>query len=573
MTGAHFTMPIHRTIKNVVKNYTFAEVKVREATSNDPWGPPTSLMAEIAQMTHDLLAYSEIIPMIWKRLNDHGKNWRHVYKSLVLLDYLVKAGSERVVQYCLENIVAIQTLKDFQHFEDGVDHGMNIREKAKQLVTLLKDPERLRNERSKAANIKNRFGISTGYALEPELRSSTPPLSSNVTLPERQFTPTYAIESNTRPTTNVSSRSAGDAEIESGRPSTTNEEDLQLQLALAMSKEEHDEEEKKRKGDEMKLQMAIEESKKTAQLEQNKRKHYQMPMTTASAAAAAPRQQARDGSHLLDWKSTSSVVDPWNTPLEPQKDPWSNGKSHPTREDRWENDREHSPVVYAELSQRKYTPEPAPWEDVAPKYTSEPAPWEVVAAKFANSSETSFPTRFNKDEFARLRDDQSTTDTLVTSDQEKQQNIEKWLDSNITDAASDDGNLWDMSELDGTKSNDKKGRNAKKVTPEEFLGPNAKLVDFNDLVSKPTTTNTVNPFALTINKTSTVNPFVAKAQEEEKSRRIPLNQLQPSTSTSPFGSQGDQMATLIPTPGLTVTSYPPPTLAVVYPTPGYNPFL
>ena len=28
---------------------------------------------------------------------------------------------------------------------------------------------------------------------------------------------------------------------------------------------------------------------------------------------------------------------------------------------------------------------------------------------------------------------------------------------------------------------------AKKVTPEEFLGPNAKLVDFDDLISKPTT--------------------------------------------------------------------------------------
>lgn len=55
--------------------------------------------------------------------------------------------------------------------------------------------------------------------------------------------------------------------MESVRPSTTNEEDLQLQLALAMSKEEHDEEIKKRKGDEIKLQMAIEESKKTAQQE------------------------------------------------------------------------------------------------------------------------------------------------------------------------------------------------------------------------------------------------------------------------------------------------------------------
>ena len=34
--------------------------------------------------------------MIWKRLNDHGKNWRHVYKALVLLEYLIKTGSEKV---------------------------------------------------------------------------------------------------------------------------------------------------------------------------------------------------------------------------------------------------------------------------------------------------------------------------------------------------------------------------------------------------------------------------------------------------------------------------------------------
>ena len=25
-------------------------------------------------------AYTHVMGMIWKRLNDHGKNWRHVYK-------------------------------------------------------------------------------------------------------------------------------------------------------------------------------------------------------------------------------------------------------------------------------------------------------------------------------------------------------------------------------------------------------------------------------------------------------------------------------------------------------------
>lgn len=37
-------------------------------------------MSEIADLTYNVVAFSEIMSMVWKRLNDHGKNWRHVYK-------------------------------------------------------------------------------------------------------------------------------------------------------------------------------------------------------------------------------------------------------------------------------------------------------------------------------------------------------------------------------------------------------------------------------------------------------------------------------------------------------------
>ena len=84
---------------------------VRNATSNDPWGPSSTLMAEIADLTYNVVAFTEIMQMIWKRLNDHGKNWRHVYKALMLLEYLIKTGTEKVAQQCKENIFAIQTLK------------------------------------------------------------------------------------------------------------------------------------------------------------------------------------------------------------------------------------------------------------------------------------------------------------------------------------------------------------------------------------------------------------------------------------------------------------------------------
>lgn len=62
-----------------------------------------------------------------------------------------------MAQQCKENIYAIQTLKDFQYYEEGNDQGLRVRDKAKQLVSLLKDDERLKNERTKALKAKERF--------------------------------------------------------------------------------------------------------------------------------------------------------------------------------------------------------------------------------------------------------------------------------------------------------------------------------------------------------------------------------------------------------------------------------
>ena len=67
----------------------------------------------------------------------------------------------QVAQQCKENIFAIQTLKDFQFVEDNKDQGLNVREKAKALVALLKDDERLKNERTRALKAKERFAQST----------------------------------------------------------------------------------------------------------------------------------------------------------------------------------------------------------------------------------------------------------------------------------------------------------------------------------------------------------------------------------------------------------------------------
>ena len=155
---------VRRTLKNVVKNYSNAEVKVREATSNDPWGPSTTQMLEVAELTYNQISFVQVMQMIWKRLNDHGKNWRHVYKALILLEYLLRHGSERVAEACRENLYHIQTLKDFQYVEENKDHGLSVREKSKQLVAVLRDTERLTDERRKAAEARHRLfpsGVSS----------------------------------------------------------------------------------------------------------------------------------------------------------------------------------------------------------------------------------------------------------------------------------------------------------------------------------------------------------------------------------------------------------------------------
>ncbi|MEQ2257997.1 hypothetical protein XENORESO_000642 [Xenotaenia resolanae] len=69
-----------KTACPVNRHHVLVNVKVREATSNDPWGPSSSLMSEIADLTFNVVAFAEVMGMVWKRLNDSGKNWRHVYK-------------------------------------------------------------------------------------------------------------------------------------------------------------------------------------------------------------------------------------------------------------------------------------------------------------------------------------------------------------------------------------------------------------------------------------------------------------------------------------------------------------
>ncbi|XP_034566511.1 epsin-2 isoform X2 [Notolabrus celidotus] len=506
---------IRRQMKNMVNNYSDAEKKVREATSNDPWGPSSSLMSEIADLTYNVVAFSEIMSMIWKRLNDHGKNWRHVYKALTLLDYLIKTGSERVALQCKENIFAIQTLKDFQYIDrDGKDQGINVREKSKQLVVLLKDEERLKGERSQALKTKERMAqVSTGSSQMGFGRGSSQPNLST------SYSEEYGRSEGSPASYHGSTSPQAGSELEQARPQTSGEEELQLQLALAMSREAAEQEERIRRGDDLRLQMALEESKKGG-----------------PDSGKLPKKKREPQSALMD---LMNVPEPGAT-----ADPWGAGAgaaaAAPPSEDPWQ------PYGSAPKPAAPVDPWGAP-PSVPPMKSSDPWASNAAPASDPWGSASARPKTSNPGSFDLFS--ASNGDGIIASS----------LPSQASLASSGSMDLFDP--LPGSMSG---MTNPTRKTPESFLGPNAALVNLDSLVTKPAQpAPIINPFlAATGGREATSAPAPAIANPFQVTQPAPptLNQMRVSPMPASFGGMAEPMSlasvpaqpiTMVPLAGMT----------------------
>ncbi|XP_033500823.2 epsin-2 isoform X1 [Epinephelus lanceolatus] len=526
---------IRRQMKNMVNNYSDAEKKVREATSNDPWGPSSSLMSEIADLTYNVVAFSEIMSMIWKRLNDHGKNWRHVYKALTLLDYLIKTGSERVALQCKENIFAIQTLKDFQYIDrDGKDQGINVREKSKQLVVLLKDEDRLKGERSQALKTKERMAqVSTGSSQMGFGRGSSQPNLST------SYSEEYGRSEGSPASYHGSTSPNAGSELEQARPQTSGEEELQLQLALAMSREAAEQEERIRRGDDLRLQMALEESKKGG-----------------SDSAKLPKKKREPQSSLMD---LMDVPEPGAS-----ADPWSAGAragagagagAAAASEDPWQS-YGSAPKPAAPVDPWGATPSVPPMKSSDPwASNSTPAadPWGSAAARPKTSNTGNFDL-FNASN-GTSKEDFSEFDSLRSS------SSVPTGDGGVASSIPSQGSLASSGSLDlfdPLPTSTSVTTNPTRKTPESFLGPNAALVNLDSLVTKPAQpAPVINPFLASTGGAAApapANPF-------QVSQPAPptLNQMRVSPMPPGFGmaepmalsSLPAQPITMVPLAGMT----------------------
>jgi len=147
-----------RAVKNVTNGYSDAEAKVRTVTSNENVIPSGAQLHELAEMSYNQEDFVDIVAMLDKRLNDKGKYWRHVYKSLLVLEYLLHSGSPKVAQYFRDNVYIIKTLAEFQHIDDnGRDIGADVRVRARELSRLLADDKSLAETRRRRKQMRDRM--------------------------------------------------------------------------------------------------------------------------------------------------------------------------------------------------------------------------------------------------------------------------------------------------------------------------------------------------------------------------------------------------------------------------------
>ncbi|XP_065419572.1 epsin-3 isoform X6 [Chrysemys picta bellii] len=528
------TSALRRQVKNIVHNYSEAEIKVREATSNDSWGPPSSLMSEIADLTFNTVAFAEIMGMIWRRLNDSGKNWRHVYKALTLLDYLIKTGSEKVAHQCRENLYTIQTLKDFQYTDrDGKDQGINVREKVKQLMGLLKDEERLKQERAHALKTKERMstegtGISSSQQLSYGRRTS-------------QYGEDYGRPRGSPSSFNSSSSSPQQtSDLEQARPQTTGEEELQLQLALAMSREEAEKEVRACQGENSLLQRALEETHMgiEEEKEEDKMKKSQSSIVElADIFGPAPVTSTHVSADPWDIPGLKSNVEPAGASWVPSADPWAPipaasgdplnqmaASINQTSTGPWDlppivssssSDPWEKTAVSSSLSSADAWVKASPPSKASAHATSAADPWGGVVDNppRAASGDVTFDLFAKPPQPTELLEHESSQ---APSSAKPNSPVDLDLFGDPIPSTKQNGvkntEVFDLAGLgDSLTDSDKERKDCK--TPESFLGPTASsLVNLDSLVVAPATLKTHNPFLSGLSAPSPTNPFSTSDQ-------------------------------------------------------------
>lgn len=136
-------------------------ILVHGATNEDKWGPTGPQMEEVCRAFPR--GNVDIMEEIGWRLKNRDKSWRACYKSLLVLDYLARNAGDTYLPEICSVVPVLRTIAQSFYYTNpkGIDHGVSVRERAKNLADLLSDGLLLREERAKAAQTRAKLACNS----------------------------------------------------------------------------------------------------------------------------------------------------------------------------------------------------------------------------------------------------------------------------------------------------------------------------------------------------------------------------------------------------------------------------
>lgn len=145
-------MGLIHDLKNRSGGYSHVQKLVRDVTADCADTPKGSQMCQIANITFDSSQVKPTMDILYQRMNDKGKHWRHCVKSLGLLRFLLCYGSTDVVEWYKENTLLVQSLCNFQREgNDSEKISNSIRTSAREIIELVQNKPKFDHARQVAA--------------------------------------------------------------------------------------------------------------------------------------------------------------------------------------------------------------------------------------------------------------------------------------------------------------------------------------------------------------------------------------------------------------------------------------
>ncbi|KAK6933180.1 ENTH domain, partial [Dillenia turbinata] len=172
----------YKTFRSALLDVTEVELLTEEATDDTPSSPDTRTLKLISQAAFEVNDYDRIVKILHKRLSMFDKKrWRTSYKVLILLEFLLTHGPQRVAEEFQSDRDVIMEMGEFEFVDEkGFDWGAAVRKKSQTILSLLKGGQFLKEERARARKLTRGIqGIGGSFCERPMKEESLKDSSFN----------------------------------------------------------------------------------------------------------------------------------------------------------------------------------------------------------------------------------------------------------------------------------------------------------------------------------------------------------------------------------------------------------